>query len=114
MASNNPPPNEVISGHDLNDMHMRQKYEAILTSQTLHRVDISPRNDFTELSACFYQNGRISLYVPSKLSFSIEQMVATIRSACNSETPLLIDLITGMENDPEQIMKIKKIFNGKL
>lgn len=93
---------------------MRQKYEAILTSQTLHRVDISPRNDFTELSACFYQNGRISLYVPSKLSFSIEQMVATIRSACNSETPLLIDLITGMENDPEQIMKIKKIFNGKL
>lgn len=109
---------ETITGYELYDIRKRRNWEEILNSHIfpdlLCSVDISPLNDISDLRACCYQNGRINLYVPLKLSFSIEQMIAAIRSAYESDKPWLTEQLMHIENDPDAIDKIKKRLNGKI
>ena len=108
---------QAVTGYDLCNIRTRLDYEEILNSLIFPDlscyVDISPRNDILSLRACCYLNSRITLYVPSKLSLTVDQMIDVIRSAYKSDTPWLTDQIIRMEKDPEENARLKKLLNGK-
>lgn len=108
---------EAVTGCELNDIATRQYYETLLSSCIFpvneYTVDISPHIGISDLQVCRYQNGRITLYVPAALPFTIEQMIDAIRLACKSETLSLPEQLLNMEDDPDAIIKIKNLLNGK-